>query len=184
MTAKRTQETVPPIYMPEPADPDEELLLTMSEVGTASGNALYSLTRAWSALQVGEFQDAYKEIDRCETLLCDVSRAAHQCADDQLQIAARLCGRGGVPPWKVNAAAIPHLESICKRWLPEGSRQNSDWGATTAQGARVTVSLMHGSWTCQDLEVAGEDLIGLGAWLHGVSRADTLQNMARMLGLA
>lgn len=150
------------------------------------------VTRCASAIQVKRIREAFDRLDRIEAHMRDLHGRAKRLQQDTLANAARLAGEGDqLPPYRVLAAAEPHLESLVNRWLPSGQRQQT---ARSGQGSApvwydkwrpvpITVSLKTGAWFTHDGDHGGEDLISLAAYLFDLNRYDATQWLAYAVGL-
>lgn len=101
------------------------------------------------------------------------------------------CRRAGQPDYaRIHTAALPWLESLCRRWLPDGRRIGSEWAARNPRrddrrAGSMRVSLRTGRWADFALgDARGGDVVSLAAYLHGLSQPEAARRLARMLGVA
>ncbi len=86
----------------------------------------------------------------------------------------------------VNRAALPHLETLCRRWLPGGRRVGAEWTCGSLRGEAgdsCKVNLRTGRWADFASGEKGGDVIALAAAVHRMSQADAARELARMLGM-
>lgn len=91
---------------------------------------------------------------------------------------------------RINAAALPRLPDLLRRWLPDGRRQGAEYVARnprrndrTAGSFRINVNT--GRWAHFALpDVSGGDPVSLYAYLFGVRQSDAARQIARLLGVA
>jgi hypothetical protein len=89
----------------------------------------------------------------------------------------------------VNAVALPQMEILCARWLPDGKRQVNEWVARNPTRAdnragSFKVNMRTGHWA--DFAVVndqGGDAISLRAYLDGLSQIDAARLLADELGV-
>lgn len=90
---------------------------------------------------------------------------------------------------RVADAALAHADTLASEWLPEGSRQGSEWVARNmARGDRSSgsfgVSLTTGKWNdFADRNAHGGDLVSLYSYLNGCRQVDAAMAIDRRLGL-
>lgn len=89
---------------------------------------------------------------------------------------------------RIADAALGHVNSIVRRWLPDGKREGREWVAinpTRADHRRGSfkVNLKTGRWSDFATGERGGDLISLAANLHGLSQADAAVRVAAMVGI-
>src|SRR6476646_7078109 len=83
----------------------------------------------------------------------------------------------------INRAALAHLPSRLKTWLPDGVRRGDEWVARNPRRSdrhpgSFSINLRTGRWADFATGDAGGDPVSLGAYLHRLSQADA----ARRLG--
>jgi hypothetical protein len=86
----------------------------------------------------------------------------------------------------VNCAALPHLETLCRRWLPGGRRIGAEWVCGSLRGEAgqsCKVNLRTGRWADFAAGQGGGDPVSLAAAVAGVGQAEAAHNLARMLGI-
>ena len=89
----------------------------------------------------------------------------------------------------INAAALPHLPTLCARWLPDGRQKGHEWSARNPRRVdrrpgSFMVNLVTGRWADFALpDARGGDPVSLAAYLSGLSQAEAARSLAAMLGL-
>ncbi|WP_439597968.1 hypothetical protein [Falsiroseomonas sp.] len=86
----------------------------------------------------------------------------------------------------INRAALPHLETLCLRWLPGGKQQGKQWRCgdlSGTPGRSCSVHLTTGKWADFAAGIYGGDVISLAAAIHNLSQAEAARSIAEMLGL-
>ncbi|MCA0975238.1 toprim domain-containing protein [Halomonas denitrificans] len=90
---------------------------------------------------------------------------------------------------QVAEAALAYAETLTSEWLPDGSRQGSEWVARNmTRGDRSCgsfgVSLATGKWNdFADRSAHGGDLVSLYSYLNGCRQVDAAMAIDRRLGL-
>ena len=88
----------------------------------------------------------------------------------------------------VNAAALPHLQDILARWLPDGRRRGAEWVARNPTRAdhrpgSFAINLRTGRWADFATGDKGGDPVSLAAYLFGLSQGEAARRLAGMLDL-
>jgi hypothetical protein len=86
----------------------------------------------------------------------------------------------------VSRAALPHLEALCRRWLPGGRPIGGEWTCGSLRGEAgnsCKVNLRTGRWADFATGERGGDVVALAAAVHRMTQADAARELARMLGL-
>lgn len=88
----------------------------------------------------------------------------------------------------VNDAALPALESLCHRWLPDGRRCGHEWVARNPtrgdkRPGSFSVNLATGRWADFATGDRGGDPVSLAAYLFGLGQLDAARELARTLGV-
>jgi len=86
----------------------------------------------------------------------------------------------------VNRAALPHLESLCRRWLPGGRRIGAEWVCGSLRGeagASCKVNLHNGRWADFATGPRGGDPVSLAAAVAGIGQAEAARSLAQMFGI-
>lgn len=86
----------------------------------------------------------------------------------------------------INAAALPILETLCRRWLPGGKRIGAEWTCGSLHGEAgksCKINLRTGRWADFAAGRRGGDPVSLAAAVAGIGQAEAARNLARMLGL-
>ncbi|MDN3568956.1 hypothetical protein QWZ14_31645 [Paeniroseomonas aquatica] len=90
----------------------------------------------------------------------------------------------------INAAALPHLEHLCARWLPGGRRIGPEWrcGSLGGEaGGSLGVRLFGaraGAWQDFATGEKGGDPVSLAAAIFRIPQAEAARRIAAMLGIA
>jgi hypothetical protein len=89
---------------------------------------------------------------------------------------------------RINAAALAVLPSLLARWLPGGRRIGAEYVALNpTRGDRrpgsFKVNLRTGRWADFATGDKGGDVVGLAAYLGGLSQAQAARRLADMLGI-
>lgn len=97
--------------------------------------------------------------------------------------------RGRVDFFRINSAALAHIETIVFRWLPDGKRAGVEWVAKNPMRndrklGSFKINMQTGSWGDFSIGEYGGDLVSLAAYLHanGDQRQAAI-NVADMLGI-
>ncbi|TDH62932.1 hypothetical protein E2C06_09630 [Dankookia rubra] len=86
----------------------------------------------------------------------------------------------------VNRVALPHLEPLCRRWLPGGRRIGAEWVCGNLRGEAgqsCKVNLRTGRWADFAAGQGGGDPVSLAAAVAGIGQAEAARNLARMLDI-
>jgi hypothetical protein len=88
----------------------------------------------------------------------------------------------------VNAAALPMLPTLLRRWLPEGRLEGDDWVALNPTRAdrhlgSFRINVRTGRWSDFATGDKGGDPVSLAAYLAGIRQADAAVRLAEMIGL-
>ena len=86
----------------------------------------------------------------------------------------------------MNRAALPHIEALCRRWLPNGRRIGAEWVCGSLRGeagASCKVNLRTGRWADFASDHKGGDPVSLAAAVAGIGQAEAARRLARMLGM-
>lgn len=89
----------------------------------------------------------------------------------------------------INNAAIESLPAIVLRWLPDGSREGSEWVCLNPlrddrNPGSFKVNLHTGMWSDFATGDAGGDPVSLAAYLHDLSQVKAAKQLAKMLGVS
>jgi hypothetical protein len=87
----------------------------------------------------------------------------------------------------VNRAVLPHLETLCRRWLPGGRRIGAEWVCGSIRGeagGSCKVNLRTGKWADFAAGQGGGDPVSLAAAVAGIGQSDAARKLARMLSMA
>ncbi len=83
-------------------------------------------------------------------------------------------------------AALPYLQTLCERWLPQGKRIRREWCCGSLRGdsgQSCRVNLTTGRWADFATGEVGGDAISLTAAIHHISQAEAARRLADMLGM-
>jgi hypothetical protein len=88
----------------------------------------------------------------------------------------------------INRAALPSLQAIVQRWLPDGRREGQEWVSLNPRHAdryygSFKVNLRTGRWSDFATGDRGGDPVSLTAYLHNMKQGEAATNLAEMLGL-
>ncbi len=86
----------------------------------------------------------------------------------------------------ISRATLPHLESLCQRWLPGGKRIGTEWTCGSLRGeagASCKVNLRSGKWCDFATGDKGGDPVSLAAAVHRIGQAEAARKLASMFGL-
>ena len=86
----------------------------------------------------------------------------------------------------INRAALPHLENLCRRWLPAGQLIGAEWTCGSLRGeagASCKVNLRTGKWCDFASSDKGGDPVSLAAAVHRIGQAEAAHKLASMFGL-
>ncbi len=88
----------------------------------------------------------------------------------------------------INAAALPALPLILRRWLPDGRVVGVEFVARNPRRVdrhlgSFKINVRSGRWCDWATGDKGGDPISLAAFLHGLSQAQAARRMAGMLGV-
>jgi hypothetical protein len=98
----------------------------------------------------------------------------------------RVLTRPGVA--RVDAAALPRLPELLRRWLPDGRREGREHVARNPtrhdrRPGSFKVNLATGRWADFATGDKGGGPVSLAAYLFGLTRAEAAARLARTLGL-
>ena len=80
---------------------------------------------------------------------------------------------------------MPHLETLCRRWLPGGRRIGDEWVCGSLRGeagSSCKVNLRTGLWADFAARARGGDPVSLAAAVAGIGQGEAARHLARMLG--
>lgn len=88
----------------------------------------------------------------------------------------------------VNRAALTHLYSLVRTWLPEGQRRGHEWSSLNPtrpdrHPGSFSVNLNTGKWADFATGDKGGDVVSLAAYLFGTSQVDAARTLATTLGV-
>lgn len=88
----------------------------------------------------------------------------------------------------VNAAALPMLPALLRRWLPDGRLEGADWVALNPTRAdrhlgSFRINVRTGRWSDFATGDKGGDPISLAAYLGRISQSEAAERLASMMGL-
>ncbi|MGO8915856.1 MAG: hypothetical protein ACLQJR_08115 [Stellaceae bacterium] len=96
--------------------------------------------------------------------------------------------KGSIDFAGVNAAALARLETLLRRWLPDGRRHGDEWIARNPRRldrrpGSFKVNLITGRWSDFAIGVGGGDVVSLAAYLAGIGQGEAARNLAAMMGV-
>lgn len=86
----------------------------------------------------------------------------------------------------IATAALPHLEALCRHWLPGGRRVGHEWTCGSLRGepgGSCKVNLRTGRWCDFATGERGGDAVSLAASVAGISQGEAARRLAAMLGM-
>jgi hypothetical protein len=88
----------------------------------------------------------------------------------------------------VNAAALPILPALLRRWLPDGMTRGREYIARNPRRddrhvGSFSVNVKTGRWADFATGDQGGDVVSLAAYLAGISQLDAARRLATMLGV-
>jgi hypothetical protein len=88
----------------------------------------------------------------------------------------------------VNQAALTHLPSLVRTWLPDGRRQGGEWVALNPRRndrspGSFCVNLRTGKWADFAVGDKGGDVVSLAAYLFNTTQVDAARTLAVTLGV-
>lgn len=88
----------------------------------------------------------------------------------------------------VNAAALPQLPELVRRWLPEGRRVGGEWVAlnptrSDRHRGSFSINLRTGRWADFATGDRGGDVVSLLAYVSKTSQGEAARALAAMLGV-
>jgi hypothetical protein len=89
---------------------------------------------------------------------------------------------------RIADTALSASLTLVPRWLPEGRREGSEWVATNPtrvdkRRGSFKINLRTGRWSDFAVGTSGGDLIGLAAYVFGLSQGEAAVNIAKALGV-
>ncbi len=96
--------------------------------------------------------------------------------------------KGRIDFGAINAAALPALPTLLRRWLPDGRQVGREYVARNPRRAdkragSFKVNTRTGRWADFATGDAGGDVVSLAAYLSGTGQADAARALADMLGV-
>lgn len=92
---------------------------------------------------------------------------------------------GAIPFREIRAAALPHADELCRRWLPNGKRAGAWWQAQVPwredRNPSLGVSLSTGRW-CDFATGETGDLIDLWARIQHLPLTTAASDIAQIVG--
>jgi len=89
----------------------------------------------------------------------------------------------------VNAAILPHIRSLCSRWLPNGRVEGVEYVALNPTRVdrnlgSFRINLRTSRWADFATNDRGGDLISFYAYIHGMRQIDAAKELANQFGVA
>ena len=96
--------------------------------------------------------------------------------------------KGRIDFGAINAAALPALPTLLRRWLPDGRQVGREYVARNPRRAdkragSFKVNTRTGRWADFATGDAGGDVVSLAAYLSGTGQAEAARSLAGMLGV-
>lgn len=90
---------------------------------------------------------------------------------------------------RVKSASTPHIETLCRDWLPDGRRVGGEWVARNPcrndrRAGSFKINLRNGRWADFAIGESGGDVISLHAYLRGCSQIEAARSIADRLGVS
>lgn len=94
--------------------------------------------------------------------------------------------KGRIDFGAINAAALPALPTLLRRWLPDGRQVGREYVARNPRRAdkragSFKVNTRTGRWADFATGDAGGDVVSLCAYLAGIGQAEAARSLADML---
>ena len=94
--------------------------------------------------------------------------------------------KGRIDFGAINAAALPALPTLLRRWLPDGRQVGREYVARNPRRAdkragSFKVNTRTGRWADFATGDAGGDVVSLAAYLSGAGQAEAARSLADML---
>ncbi len=94
--------------------------------------------------------------------------------------------KGRIDFTAINAAALPALPTLLRRWLPDGRQVGREYVARNPrradkQAGSFKVNTRTGRWSDFATGDAGGDVVSLCAYLAGIGQAEAARSLADML---
>jgi hypothetical protein len=88
----------------------------------------------------------------------------------------------------IDAAAIPHLQTILNRWLPDGRNTGSEYIALNPlredrHRGSFKINILTGKWSDFATDDKGHGAVSLAAYIFNISKQEAAGNLAKMLCL-
>jgi hypothetical protein len=89
---------------------------------------------------------------------------------------------------RVNAAALPRLESLCRDWTHRGRKSGMEYVALNPTRADTRlgsfrINLQSGRWADFATGDAGGDPVSLYAYLHNMRQIEAAKSLGHILGV-
>src|SRR5262245_13527018 len=89
----------------------------------------------------------------------------------------------------INQAALRHLPSLIRTWLPQGKRRGAEWVALNPtrpdkHAGSFSINLKTGRWSDFATGDRGRDVISLAAYLFNTRQIDAARTLAGVLSIA
>jgi hypothetical protein len=89
---------------------------------------------------------------------------------------------------RIADAALPQVDVLVRRWLPDGRREGAEWIAINPRRVdnrkgSFKVNMTTGRWSDFATGDAGGDLVALAAFLFGLKQGEAALKIAKALGI-
>ncbi len=96
--------------------------------------------------------------------------------------------KGRIDFGAINAAALPALPTLLRRWPPDGRQVGREYVARNPRRAdrrsgSFKINVRTGRWADFATGDAGGDVVSLCAYLAGIGQAEAARSLGRMLGM-
>ena len=87
----------------------------------------------------------------------------------------------------VNRSALAYLPALCRRWLPDGRREGSEWISRNPRRydrhpGSFKVNMKTGRWADFATGDRGGDVVSLCAFLFGLGQSEAARRLQNILG--
>jgi hypothetical protein len=89
---------------------------------------------------------------------------------------------------RIADAALPQVDVLVRRWLPDGRREGAEWIAINPRRVdnrkgSFKINMTTGRWSDFATGDAGGDLVALAAFLFGLKQGEAALKIAKALGI-
>jgi hypothetical protein len=89
---------------------------------------------------------------------------------------------------RIGDAALPHAETLLRRWLPNGRREGTEWVSINPlrddkRRGSFKINLRTGRWGDFAAGASGGDLTSLASYLFRLSQGEAAKKIAEAVGV-